>query len=196
MASLKQVENFTDVQLTKLLAEYVDAVPEIIQLQGLDELRFIRDAYNASFVYAAGTGLQTPILPFGARWAAIKAAKGWDQRRGWAKATGLGAAVGRKSTMRTTATGFYFDLTRTNKRLRNYWKDFNRIKAKGGLMQFKAGVVNRMRDRVRKELEGLVKRILGRAAKVGGNKQVIKVIQVIDMPFQKFKRNQNFRSNR
>lgn len=196
MASLKQVENFTDVQLLKLLTEYEEAVPEIIQLQGLDELRFIRDAYNASFVYAPGTGLQTPILPFGARWAKIKAARNWDERRGWAKATGLGSAVGRKSTMRNTATGFYFDLTRANKRLRRYWKQFNRAKAKGGLMQFKAGVVNRMRDRVRKEIEGLVKRILGRAAKLGGNRQVIKVIQVIDMPFQKFKRNQNFRSNR
>ncbi len=196
MASLKQVENFTDVQLLRLIAEYEEAAPAIIQLQGKDELRFIRDAYNASFVYAVGSGLQTPILPFGPRWAAIKAAKNWDERRGWAKTSGLGSAVGAPSTMRTTATGFYFDLTRANKRIRRYWKKFNVDKAKGGLMQFKAGVVNRMRDRVRKELEGLVRRILGRAAKIGGNRKVIKVIQVIDMPFQKFKRNQNFRSSR
>lgn len=194
MPTPKELKEFNDTKLRRLIEEYEARLPEIVVKQGREELRMIRDAYDSSFVFARGSGLPTPILTFTERWRSIKAAKAWDSRRGWAKSTGLGAAVSNPAVMRETATGFYFDLTRVNKRIRNYWKDFNRSKAKNSLMQFRVGVQKRMRDRARREMQPLWKAILGRAARTGGNKQVVRVVQRLEMPLQKFKRNRAFRS--
>ena len=194
MATSREIGDFLESKLARLLDEYEERIPASIVAQGYEELRFIREAYDSSFVFGKATGLPTPIVTFSVRWRKLKVAKNWDSRRGWAKTTGLGAAVGNTKVLRETATGFYFDLTRVNKRLRNYWKDFNRDKAKGSLLQFKAGVDKRMRDRARRDMEPLVKQILGAAAQMGGSKQVVRVIQKLELPLAKFKRNRAFRS--
>lgn len=178
MANLKRRVEIMNNKIQRLAARFKQGAPATVQNQGFTELRFIRDAYNGSTVYLRGSGRAFSLRGFDPKvWGKVKATMGWDMRRGHAKTTGLGSAVGNPSTLRRTTNGFAYDLTVVNARLKNYWETFSITKTRDSLMQFKAGVNDRMRDVLRKQIEILVKEEFGSAAVVlsDGNGVVVQI---------------------
>lgn len=167
MASLKRRVAEMNRKIARLVARFKQGAPATVQNQGYTELRFIRDAFSGSTVFMRGSGRTQALSGFDPKvWGRLKAKMGWDMRRGHAKDSGLSGAVGNPQTLRRTSTGFAYDLTVVDRRLRIYWDTFSKLKAKDSLMQFKAGVNDRMRNVLRKQLEILVKEEFGSAATV------------------------------
>lgn len=175
MAELEQQIKELNRKIAQLVQRVQKGAAETIQNQGYTELRFIRDAYAKSYTFSRKTGRPLQLPNFGKRWKNIKEKNGWDSRRGWAKTSGLGGAVGNPTSMKRTRNGFVYDIVAGSSSVRNYWKSFRTKKRKGkgkglgepnSLMQFKKGVNRRMRDRLRKQIEILAREVFGPSAKV------------------------------
>ena len=177
--SVKQTKKLIEEKLPQLVEEYRAEVVAELHRQGEIELKHIQEAYQRSVVFLATSGEPAPILPFGPRWRRTKARKSYDQRRGWAKKSGIGGAMTRKSVMRREKNGYRYDITRAAQAPRNYWRDFNRDKAHDSLLKQKAGWQKRHEEAMQKRFAKTGKRILGNAAKLGGKKGRARVLKVV-----------------
>lgn len=175
MASLKQRLNRLNNKIRRFVQRFEAGAPATVQNQGFTELRFIRDAYNNSTVFLRESGKTFRIEGFEPEWGAVKAAMGWDMRRGWATNTGLGSAVGNPAVMRRTSDGFFYDLNVVNSRIKRYVDTFNREQASDSLMQFKEGVNARMRSVLKKQIQILVKEEFGDTATITDDGKDIKI---------------------
>lgn len=167
-----ELEKFVQTKILLLLMEIPKIVPRLAQEQGYKELQIIASAFGNE-TYFDETGKTRAVLRFGKRWGRVKKNRGWERRRGHAKNT-LSRAARNRSVLRKTKRGYRFDITRSSKRVRNYWRDFRDNKTLGNwLATLKKGWGPRHRNYIRKKMRPLLQNLVKAGIDLNGKVDAI-----------------------